>query len=272
MGKLLKNFKPHVDFRAVSGFASKDVLFNWAPLEIPKGGAVELKSISHMIRGTDTGVGNGGLDFRLLFAKPINAAAPPSLSVSNLTITAIEAATIRPYLIGTAFMNGAEMEDSNDTFVNYNFGSTAGYSTLSTTDVNHHLRNFSPIMLEGEHYAGSTIEGNTYAATTSGNQTIFVAGIALGAFNFGTGVLLNQGGDQATSTTAVGLVTDGTDADDIFAIGDEVVFGGNANTDIGTVTAVTANTLTVDTVDNAMTDDDEIFFKHPIQFNFGFEY
>tara|TARA_Y100000589_G_scaffold19594_1_gene16311 strand:- start:1040 stop:1888 length:849 start_codon:yes stop_codon:yes gene_type:complete len=282
MGKILKNLKPHVDFRGLSVFASKDVLFNWVPMEVPKGGAIELKSVSYMVRGTDATIGNGGLDFRLLFAKPIDAASPPSLSTSNLTISAAEAAAIRPYLIGTTFMNAGEMEDSNDTFVNYNFGSTAGYASSelsfaqnyggSSETFTHPARNFSPIMLEGEHYAGSTIEGNTYAATTSGNQTIFVAGIALGAFNFGTGVLLNQVGDQATSTTAVGLVTDGTDADDIFAIGDEVVFGGNANTDIGTVTAVAANTLTVDRVDNAMTNNDEIFFKHPIQFNFGFEY
>jgi hypothetical protein len=248
-------------------------------MELPKGGAVELKSISYMVRGTDTSIGNGGLDFRLLFAKPIDSAIPPSLSLSNLTITAAEAAAVRPYLIGTAFMNGAEMEDSNDTFVNYNFGSTAGYSTLSTTTVNHHLRNFSPIILEGGNYSGGEIESalavnHTYAATTSGNQTIFVAGIALGAYDMGTGVLLNDADDQATSTTSVGLVTDGTDADDIFAIGDEVAIqtGGGDTSTVGTVTAVAANLLTVDRVDVAISDDAELYFKHPIQFNFGFEY
>ena len=87
-------------------------------MEVPKGGAIELKSVSYMVRGTDATIGNGGLDFRLLFAKPIDAASPPSLSTSNLTISAAEAAAIRPYLIGTTFMNAGEMEDSNDTFVN----------------------------------------------------------------------------------------------------------------------------------------------------------
>ena len=274
MGKILKNLKPHVDFRGVNAFASKDVLFNWTPMELPKGGAVELKSVSYMVRGTDATIGNGGLDFRLLFAKPIDSAIPPSLSLSNLTITAAEAAAIRPYLIGTAFMNGAEMEDSNDTFVNYNFGSTAGYSTLSTTTVNHHLRNFSPIILEGGNYSGGSSNNDTFPATTSGNQTIFVAGIALGAYDMGTGVLLNDADDQATSTTSVGLVTDGNDADDIFAIGDEIAVGtgGGETGTVGTITAVAANLITVDRVDTAISDDAEIYFKHPIQFNFGFEY
>jgi len=285
MGKILKSFKPHVDFRGTSAFASKDVLFNWTPIELPKGGAVELKSISYMVRGRDAGIGNGGLDFRLLFAKPIDSGIPPSLSLSNLTISAAEAAAVRPYLIGTVFMNAGEMEDSNDTFVNYNFGSTAGYasSELSFTQnyndgssetFTHPARNFSPIILEGGHYSGGSSNNSTFPATTSGNQTIFVAGIALGAFNFGTGVLLNQVGDQATSTTAVGLVTDGTDADDIFAIGDEVAIGtgGGDVSIVGDVTAVAANLLTVNRVDVAIDNDDELFFVRPIQFNFGFEY
>jgi|TARA_R100000482_G_C5093507_1_gene132042 hypothetical protein len=290
MGKILKSFKPHVDFRGTSAFASKDVLFDWTPMELPKGGAVELKSISYMVRGTDTSIGNGGLDFRLLFAKPIDSGIPPSLSISNLTITAAEAAAVRPYLIGTVFMNAGEMEDSNDTFVNYNFGSTAGYASSelsfaqnyasgSSETFTHPARNFSPIILEGGHYSGGEIASalavnHTYPATTSGNQTIFVAGIALGAFNFGTGVLLNDADDQAISTTSVGLVTDGTDADDIFAIGDEVAVGtgGGDVSIVGDVTAVAANLLTVDRVDVAISDDDELFFVRPIQFNFGFEY
>tara|TARA_Y100000593_G_C4213536_1_gene288073 strand:+ start:39 stop:893 length:855 start_codon:yes stop_codon:yes gene_type:complete len=284
MGKLLKNLKPHVDFRGTLAFTSKDVLFNWTPMEVPKGGAIELKSVSYMVRGTDATIGNGGLDFRLLFAKPIDSAIPPSLSLSNLTITAAEAAAVRPYLIGTVFMNAGEIEDSNDTFVNYNFGSTAGYASSelsfaqnyggSSETFTHPARNFSPIILEGGHYSGGSSNNDTFPATTSGNQTIFVAGIALGAFNFGTGVLLNDGDDQATSTTSVGLVTDGTDADDIFAIGDEVGIqtGGGDTSTVGTVTAVAANLLTVDRVDVAISDDAELYFKHPIQFNFGFEY
>jgi len=270
MGKILKTVKPHTDFRPTTDFAAKDILFNWVPFDLPKGGAVELKSISYVMPGEDAVGHNGALDFQLLFAKPNDKGeAPTTLGKSSAVISAITSSLIRPFLIGSLHLDASELEDADDTLLGYNMCSTAGYSKAATADIQ---TAFSPLILEGDHYAGGTIQSLTYPATTEGNQTIFVAGIAIDAgFNFGTGVLLNQVGNQATSTTAVGLVTDGTDADDIFVVGD-IVGTGAEYTEIGTVTAVAANTLTVDKVDNAFNNNDEIYKKHPIVFNFGFEY
>tara|TARA_R100000322_G_scaffold77463_2_gene48619 strand:- start:396 stop:1220 length:825 start_codon:yes stop_codon:yes gene_type:complete len=273
--KILKNLKPHMSFRATQQLSAGDIIFNWTPIEIPTRGAVELKSISYMVKGTNAATGNGGLNFRLLFAKSIDNQPPTSLGTSNVNPTTIDAVAVRPYLIGSCFINASETEDSNDPLDTYNFGSTGGFSSVTAdTTVDHHLHMFSPLMLQGDKTIGGQYTyDDAFSATREGHQTIFVAGINTeGGMDFGTGVLLNQASNQATSTTSVGLVTDGVDADDIFAVGDVIKAGGNAGGVIGTVTGVAANLIAVDRVDTAFDDDEEIYFKSPIQFNFGFEY
>ena len=268
--KILKNLKPHMSFRATQQLSAGDIIFNWTPIEIPTRGTVELKSISYMVKGTNAATGNGGLNFRLLFAKSIDNKPPSTLGTSNVNPTTIDAAAVRPYLIGTCFIRGTEAEDSNDPLDTYNFGSTGGFASVLTANAN----TFSPLMLQGDKTIGGQYTyDDAFSATREGHQTIFVAGINTdGGMDFGTGVLLNQAGNQATSTTSVGLVTDGVDADDIFAVGDVIKAGGNEGGVIGTVTGVAANLIAVDRVDTAFNDDEEIYFKSPIQFQFGFEY
>ena len=79
-------------------------------------------------------------------------------------------------------------------------------------------------------------------------------------------------------------VSEDQDADDVFAIGDELLAAasdGSSVQKIGTITALTADTITVDAKDifgttvwssGALADDDEICFRRPFTFHLGFEY
>ena len=113
--KILKNLKPHMHFRATQQLSAGDIIFNWTPIEIPSGGAVELKSISYMIKGVEAATGNGGLNFRLLFAKPIDNKPPLTLGASNVNPTTINATAVRPYIIGNCFINATETEQPSNT-------------------------------------------------------------------------------------------------------------------------------------------------------------
>ena len=92
-----------------------------------------------------------------------------------------------------------------------------------------------------------------------------------------SGLNIPVGGDLyvaavAKSTTSeTTLTTDGTDADDVFSIGDELIAADGAK--IGKVTAIVSNvSIKVDHVEEALEDDDEICVRNPIIFNFGIEY
>ena len=129
------------------------------------------------------------------------------------------------------------------------------------------------------------IEGDpNYTGTTKGYQTVWIAGIAIGATNFATNCLL----DGAILTGAAGAqtldVSEDADADDVFAVGDELLAAANDGSSvqkIGTITSLTADTITIDAKDifgttvwssGALADDDEICFRRPLTFNIGLEY
>jgi hypothetical protein len=121
-----------------------------------------------------------------------------------------------------------------------------------------------------------------YVGATKGFQSIWVAGFAAGAIDFGTNVLLDGAVSSAGAQTLD--VSEDGDADDVFCIGDELLAAasnGSSVQTIGTVTALTDNTITVDAKDingttvwssGALADDDEICFRRPLTFKFGFEY
>tara|TARA_Y100000592_G_scaffold31431_1_gene50058 strand:+ start:20 stop:805 length:786 start_codon:yes stop_codon:yes gene_type:complete len=257
--RIIKTVKPNVGIRGNVAFQDDDLLFDWTAFQIPKG-VVDLKSIAYMIRGTEAAGGNGALDFEIYFATshPTTGVAPPSLGTVNAAPTAINTALCRPHIIGKYLFDGSSMEDASDGLITYNIGSGN--------------RNYEGQMIEGS----TTFAGDsTYSATVQGFQTIWIAGISKGAFDFGTGVLLDDADDQAAATVATGLVTDGVDADDIFVVGDEIIaYASNGSSEqvVGTVTAVAANLLTVDAVAGTVTDDDELCFHQPIHLHLGFEY
>ena len=213
--------------------------------------------------GTDATAANAGLDFDLYIARSINGVAPPTLGTTNAAMNVISATAAKPYIIAYQGIDGSVLEDSGDGLVGYNMlggGVTA------------------------EKYDRTVIEGEPAYASTEGYQTIWVAGVAQGAYNFGTACLL----DGAILTGAAGAqaldVSEDTDADDVFAVGDELLAcaaNGTSVQTIGTVTAVAADTVTVDAKDidgtavwesGALADDDEICFRRPLTLHLGLEY
>ena len=110
-------------------------------------------------------------------------------------------------------------------------------------------------------------------AVSQGFERYYVAAIHHGGagFNFTTGVLLNQGSDQGAATVETTLTTDGTDARKVFSVGDVVVAADGAA--VGTVTAVaSATSLTVDAVEAALEDDDELLVQSPVGLQLSFEH
>ena len=233
-----------------TAFADADVLFNWTSFEIPKGAAC-LKSIHIAMKGTNGADGNK-LDMELYFAKSINGVAPSDFGALNGAATAALSAACRRNIIGHKFLDASERSDDED-LIGYNVWG-AGVTTAASTAV-------SDLILEGDpSYNG-----------TEGYQTIWVAGIAKGAFDFGTAVALNQGSGQAVTTVNTQLTTDGTDPRNVFMKGDVVQAQDNAA--IGTVVSVdSATTMTVDGVAAVLADDDTINWKYPLEFVLGFEY
>ena len=131
--------------------------------------------------------------------------------------------------------------------------------------------NSSSANLGAPEIAFSTDDFST--ATYNGFERYYVAAIHHGGngFNFTTGVLLNQGSDQAAATVETTLTVDGTDARKVFSVGDVVVAADGAG--VGTVTTVaSATSLTVDVVGAALEDDDELLVQSPVGLQLSFEH
>ena len=239
-------------------FGAGDLLFDWTAFEIPNGAAI-LQDISGYIMGTNGGAQAGEL-FNLIFARAIDGTPPTSLGTLNGALTAVSTIKSRNNIIGYQSVDFGERADAVlDSMVSYNmFG--ANFST--TTPYVH-----QPIVLQGDAAEG---------LSNKGFQKIYIAGVSEAAFDFGTGVIAN--GNTVQPDTLLDVTAAGTDADDVFAVGDVIysaTTAGGSVTDIGTVTAVTPTRITVDYGDNTgvtVTNGHEICHVNPISIRFGLQY
>ena len=254
---LTDTIKPIIDTLGNVAFTPDDVLFDWISFEIPRG-TCAIKSLFAVVQGAD-GAGTNNRDLDLLFAKSIAGVAPPTLGDSNDAADTIKTAIVKPHLIGYYGVNGSEMADTGTGLVNYN---VFGNGRQSATN---HATNPPSLVIQGEPFADG-------GSATQGYQTIYVAGIAQGNFNFGTTVLV-AGEHSADDLT---IVVDGSvGGDDVFTVGDTITaYAGNGSAPkvIGNLTAVADNLLTVDAAPVILPDDHEICNLNPITFRFGFEY
>jgi len=257
--KLLE-FAPAIDLLGNVARAAGEIIFDWTPIEVPKG-TVCLKTLQCVVAGNDGVDVVGTRDVELFYAKNIDGVAPPTLGTSGAAVTAITAATCRRHIIGRSFMDGSAMRGS---------AHLIGYNVWSLSGMEGNDREDYKLMLDG----GDAV----YAGTTPGFQTIWVAAIAeTAAIDLGTGVTLNQAGHQAISTSPVDLIVTGTDANNVFAVGDELVSfvaaNGSTPKQIGTVTSIPdADSIVVDAVAEAFNHTTEICFRRPLTFKLGFEY
>ena len=256
---LTEEIKPNIDTLGNVAYTNDDVLFDWTPFNIPRGTAA-IRSFMFKVAGTNGAAQTQNFD--VFFAKSIDGVAPPTLGDANDAKDAIHTQTARPYVIGHHGVDASLVEDVGNGLV--------GYNVLGNgkPEENYGAVFHMPIMIEGE----------PEHCSVQGFQTVYVAAIAHGGFDFGTGVALNQTGHQAQSlTTAVDLVTSGTDPRIVFAVGDEVVSfvasDGSLPKQIGKVVSMADNvSLKVDAVAEAFNHTTEICNRNPITMRFGLEY
>ena len=266
-GYHLAKVRPTIDVLPNQAFNAGDVLFDWYAFEIPKG-ACKLSTLNVIMPGTDTAAA-AGIDMELFFATSVNGVAPTSLGDPNDAITVVPATACKNHIIGHKYLDASAMENS-DELISYNIWTNTTGNVDATTDTTK-----VDMVLEGD---------PTYKGTTAGYQTIWVAALTVGTPNHGTGVLLDGAITSGNAGAQTLDVSEDQDADDVFAIGDELLAcasNGTSVQKIGTITALTADTITIDAKDifgssvwssGALADDDEICFRRPFTFNLGFEY
>ena len=277
MGQYLATVRPRIAAPATA-FSAHDLLFDWSRFEIPKGEAC-IKSFNIIMPGTDgdSDSAENVLDFTLFIARSVDGAAPPSLGTQNGAVNnaagIIGFAGSRNHIVYTQVIDANLMASASTYLKGYTILTSATMNTLSGTQAAQVVNALQP---GGVNIGSSKYAGNYNDSTSQpGMQSFWIAAIAHGAFDFGTGVLLNQSGDQAavakSTTSETTLTVDGTDADDIFSVGDELIADDGAA--IGKVTKVTSDvSINVDHVEAALSNNDEICVRNPIIFNFGIEY
>ena len=239
---------------STAAYTAKDVLFDWEPIQVPKG-ASKLTAITAVFRGTDGGAATNNLDFDLVFAKSIGGTAPATLGNSNATISA--APVVANHIIGIAHVDGTGGYGAQG----FDFFHVGAAGTGAAANVMPNL------VLEGEPTSGTNV----------GFDTIYVAGIAGGAFSFGTTVLV-RGAISADNTTTIPTdkgSDDNPNAETIFAVGD-VLETGTGDT-VGTISSISAFDtnhqdiiLTANNVE-AIADNEELFNVNPIRIILSFE-
>ena len=244
------------DLRALTtAFTATDLLFDWTPIEIPRGGC-SIETIQMHYAGTN-GVAQTPKDIELIFAKSVNGVAPPTLGTSNGAITSTAVAqAARPHIIGYKHLDAGTMVDTGVDLVAYNL--LGSFSGKPNPKMN--------IMLEGAQTDYLSTKGPGY-------QTVWMAGLAIeGGEDFNTGVILDGAQAAAVGTqTQLTVTAGGVDPGLVFAKGDEVIAADGAL--VGTVVSIESNTLfTVDQVQAALADADELCNRQPITFIFGLEY
>ena len=230
-------------------FGSNDLLFDWHALDIPRGvdGIVDLHAHSY---GEDGGTQPGG-DFHLLFAKSNNGVAPTSLGTVNaVPSTCFELPDIlmaRVKVEGTTHGQGVIRVGGHLGNL-WDFNRGGGNSRIG------------PIAIEPEQ--------NSFGGTDT--NRIYVAGLCgAQAFDFSTGVLLNDGSDVADDA-GTSLTVDGVDPRKAFRAGDTLYIH-DVDTPIGTIATLAENTITL-TSNNvgAIANNDEFMNAKPMTFTVGF--
>ena len=279
--KHLATVKPLMKDAIATGTTAYDVLMDWHPFQIPRGGC-RLKSLHAQISGTQ-GVATGPtnlLDMTILFGRSINGVAPPSLGASNAALTHINNVAARPHIMGQKYLDTSKLNETG------NHALFLGYHMIDINAVDADYDEIA-MFLEGEpskysfqstpaEYVGSIED------TITGYQTIWLAVVSTdGGFDFGTGCMLDMAADSTpgssnddptvVTTTPVDIGLSGTDARLVFAVGDFI--GSAAGVVIGKVTEVKGSSrVVVDYVREVVAHDQEIVNMTPITFNFGVEY
>jgi hypothetical protein len=275
MGKFVTTVTPDFNAGAATGsaYSDNDILFTWTPFNVPKTiRAVELKNIFATWPGTNGATANVH-DFSLYFAKSINGEAPASFGTIHAAPTVVLSNAFRRNLQGYIKIDasaGAEDHLGGGAITSYNvFSYNKNPYTASAGNSNIFLQNDDTRLFQGD---------STYSAPPEGYQTFWVAGIAHGAFDFGTDLQLNQVGHQAAATAATTItIEQGGDAAGVanqsFQKGDVLIGAtGGPTMEITDMLSGSATTLTVKNISEQIDNNEELVLQYPLRMQFGFEY
>ena len=261
--------KPPIDadlLNAAALASDDDVIFSWTPFEVPRG-ASRLLNVTARVAGTDGTAQHH--PFQLLFAKSkIDATTgvmsnPASIGEYNTVATAIKSLN---QIIG-----GIKIEA-----IDYMCQSLVGCSVASTgNSVAANGANIDVVLMPSGGARTKYLNGSTLTDIPAGQDILWVAGIACGAFDFASTVTT----DGTVGATATTVHTDEKDANLVFSVGD--VIQELDNTIIGTITAIgavdgTDVDITVDRVEgggpkDAIADGVKVYHRHPITLELSFE-
>ena len=234
-----------------------DIIFNWTAVDVPKGGSA-IVSISAVVNAEDGAYGSGSLtDYELMFAKSVDGTAPPSLGDINGVQTT--GGSMRNHIIGSARLESTAANATLSKTAFHVVYTNSAHGTTNSQSVGSNM----PIVMDLEPDSGTNV----------GYDKLYVAGFQVGARNYGTGVLLNESDIDASTSPTNSITVDGVDATKIFSVGDQV-YVMDLDTPIpGTLTAVTATTLTFSETNSTVdiSEDDELLNANPIRIKLGFE-
>ena len=236
-----------------NAFADKDIVFNWTAVDIPKG-THRLINADMIVQGNH-GARQAEVDFQLWFARPIDGVEPPSLGTPNGAVTGTGH---RKHMLGVLTMDSTQSATDTTPFNSYY--SSSSYSTSGA------LTAVPGIIVNGEKMT-ATNDAHSSADTPEGYHRIYIAGVTMGALNFSTNVL--QDGGQAATTTETAIAVNGAHATKVFEVGDVIQAMDLAA--IGTITALTTTSITVDLCEAALLNGDEILSQTPVKVKLGFE-
>jgi hypothetical protein len=252
----LVDLEPNIDTTPGTPYGVTDILFDWTPIEIPTG-ACSVKTIHAIVEGTNGASGNTH-DIYLYFARSINGVAPTTFGTENAITVKATTLAFRKNLLGFLHLDLSARDDI-DYLKAY---SVIGDRTAAGSD---------NVAVAGEMY-NITLQGDPMYASTKGYQTIWVAGFGTGAFDFGTGVTLDQASHQAADTTGDGvqLTVDG-DPRNSFAAGDQLI-GSTGGPKMEVVSTDDSTLITVKNITEQIDDDEELVVRNPLKFRIGLEY
>ena len=258
MGYYSTKVRPYIAPSAQhSAFANRDVLFDWTAIQIPrKLGSVKLVSCNAFIRPKgDAGATANNFAFKLWFADDDRT--------SFGTVDSAQDDRPNRDLLGCLeFSAEAEIP----------MGSNSSITSMisgPTLDADH--GKFDPPVFSPK---------EDLDAHTAAYNTIYIGGIAGGAFDWTSINAIAEAGAAGAASTQV-ITMDGTSMDvrEHFAVGDTVAIGTSvgtpaADSQLGVVQSVddaTTITLTAPST-TELVDGDILYNIHPMEFVLGFEY
>ena len=219
-------------------YGDNELLFDWYAFDVPKGTSRLISADVEIRPKADAGASVNEIDADYIFAKTVNGNAPTSLGTVNGALT-------------------ADLNSSN---------AIIGYLASGAWDAHEiHLDSTAFIMGRKTSMTSLFFTGEPDSGTNVGYDRFYVAAIAAGAFDFRSGITINNGTLDGNVFTV-----DGVDPRLSLAAGDTIIAKTAADATVSKTLGVIksmadANTITLETTtENAIVDGDFIYNSAPI--------